>query len=42
MKFFGMIGNALIMVIIIGLFFINSIPSVEDIVAVGSGSASYV
>jgi hypothetical protein len=29
-----MIGNALIMVIIVGLFFINSIPSIEDIIAI--------
>jgi len=31
MKFGGMIGNAFIMVIILGLFFINSMPSIDDI-----------
>jgi hypothetical protein len=30
MKFYGMIGNALIMVIIVGVFFLNTIPSIDD------------
>jgi hypothetical protein len=42
MIFFGMIGNALIMLIIIGIFFINSVPSIEDIAAAGVGSQSSV
>jgi hypothetical protein len=29
MKFFGMIGNALIMLIIVGVFFIDSVPSID-------------
>lgn len=42
MKFFGMIGNALIMVIILGLFFIDSIPSYDDILLAGQNSPSYL
>ena len=42
MKFFGMIGNALITVIIVGLFFINSIPSIADIQSIGDGSTSQI
>jgi hypothetical protein len=42
MKFFGMIGNVLIMLIIVGVFFINSVPSIEDIAAAGTGSQSSI
>ena len=38
MKFYGMIGNALILVIILGLIFINSIMSIEDIAALAATS----
>ena len=38
MKFYGMIGNSLITVIISGLFFLNTIPSTEDILAIGATS----
>jgi hypothetical protein len=40
MKFFGMIGNALIMLIIVGVFFLNSVPSIEDIAAAGAATQS--
>jgi hypothetical protein len=40
MKFFGMIGNALIMFIILGIFFLDSIPSIDDIASVASSSTS--
>lgn len=31
MKFFGMIGNALIMVIIVGVFFLSTVPLGSEI-----------
>lgn len=40
MKFFGMIGNSLIMLIIVGVFFIDSIPSVGDIASAAQASTS--
>jgi len=40
MKFYGMIGNALILVIILGLFFINSIMSIEEITTLAGASTS--
>lgn len=42
MKFFGMIGNALIMFVILGVFFIDSIPSIEDIASIASSTTSTV
>lgn len=36
MKFGGMIGNALIMVIILGLFFLDSIPAASELVLASS------
>jgi len=41
MKFFGMIGNAMILILVVGLIFINSIPSIDDIAALVSGSKTY-
>lgn len=40
MKFYGMIGNALILVIVLGLFFYDSIASIDDIAALAAYSTS--
>jgi hypothetical protein len=40
MKFFGMIGNTLIMLIIVGVFFLDSVPSPQDIAVACAASTS--
>jgi hypothetical protein len=44
MKFYGMLGNAVVMVIIIGVFFLNTIPSFDDLnaIAVNSDASNFI